>query len=114
MAAAQSGDVVGGPASYAKRWPAGPFLDHDGEAVQRAAREAANLAEDLRMARLKARLSQRALAELAGVTKDVVGDIELGKRWGSGLTIAKLAAALALRLGMFEPEARRFGPPDAE
>ena len=100
------------PASYAKRWPAGPFSDRDGPLMQQAARQAAQLAEDpAHRSRPGASVTAWRSPSVPSSTKDVVGDIELGKRWPSGLTLAKLAAVLDHRLGMYERQAEQLRPP---
>lgn len=72
------------------------------------------IARDLRLARTEAGLSQRDLALRARLSKDVISDIETGKRWPTGLTLAKLCAVLEHRLGMYKPQAERFDPPRPE
>lgn len=65
-------------------------------------------ADILRMARRRAALSQRALAEAAGVSPSVLCAYETGARQPSAKMLARLVRASGARLGLTEPDAQRL------
>jgi transcriptional regulator with XRE-family HTH domain len=56
------------------------------------------LGEAVRVERKKAGLSQEALAEKAGFTRNYIGDIERGEKKATVEALAKIAKALTCRL----------------
>lgn len=65
-------------------------------------------ADVLRTARRRAALSQRALAEAAGVSPSVLCAYETGARQPSAKMLARLVRASGARLGLTEPDAQRL------
>lgn len=74
--------------------------NEDDYLVQRAAALVGQMASHVADQRKAQELTQRDLADLAGVSQSTVSDIENGRRWGNTRTVAKLLAALDSEIGL--------------
>jgi transcriptional regulator with XRE-family HTH domain len=67
------------------------------------------LADNLRLLRLKQRLSQNVLADEAGVTQALVSAIERGRANPTVESLERLAVVLGVRIGELFAESERRG-----
>lgn len=65
------------------------------------------LGDEVRLARLKRKLSQQDLADLADIRANTLIDLEKGRRWPNLLTLLHLANALEVDIRTLLPVTKR-------
>jgi len=105
QAVSQSASRREGPASYGRAgsWPQGPFPRAKDPGTRQAVSLAAEMAIAIRSTRAALGWSQSDLAEQAGVNRGTVSRMESGASWVDLYVVARLAAALDLRIGVERP-----------